>query len=358
MSQIKIHRFQPIVAKAFGIPAALIYQTILWRTQRASSGWVFVNLRQLEEEYRYLGRSTIWDGLERLRCGDRRHSSLLKRKPIGDAGYQYSTGLKVYPNDGAHAFNPAIAEELMAKGVTLAVALTAAVIYSNLRYWVLTRWKDLAGAAADSVPPEYSPDEANRLLYEGTADAAWHYGSIKVWAEQHSYTCRRVCEQAFAVLVKKNYLRKHDGRRGIHRWSLSKKRMHEQLCKWVDDNTLEIDSAYAGSTAHIPDQQRICRTDSAYTGLKHAFEPMDTSPNASSEVLSEAHIIKRKIRETTKASRYATSHPCGATKVFVKKDAFGNPRKRSYEKYDPNDWGEFEDWRVKRWQEESSSKPV
>ncbi len=249
----KIHRFQPVVAEAYGIPAALVYQTVLWRSGRARQGWVGLSVSELAEEYSYLGASTVCRALNALRCGTDEAASLIRRRTSFRGSYEYTADLTSNPNEGAHSLDPDILKALLrVRKTTLGEALAAAIIYSNLNYWILCQWKTLAETASKNLTSDFEggPDEINSFVYTSTMDKAWWRTSIKEWWRRRTYMSRRTCERGFKLLEEQKYLRKRCRKDGKHDWSLSCKQLKKEASKWCNARMLnEISDQMAGSAS-------------------------------------------------------------------------------------------------------------
>jgi hypothetical protein len=80
---LAIHRFNPAIAVDYGIPAALVFQSVRDRCQKSGLKGVLAPLSVLVSQHPYLGRSALYAGRTKLVHGTRTSQVLLLATQVG-----------------------------------------------------------------------------------------------------------------------------------------------------------------------------------------------------------------------------------------------------------------------------------
>lgn len=110
-----IHQLCPAIAKHYGIPASILYEHLRRRSEHSGLTWIVATLSSLEQQFPYLGRKGIRDGLDSLRKGTKTKPYLVRRRLVQGHGclYQYESLPPLDVSYGNwHTFDAAIAEQL------------------------------------------------------------------------------------------------------------------------------------------------------------------------------------------------------------------------------------------------------
>jgi hypothetical protein len=173
-----VHRFNPAVAHAYGIPAALVFQHISARCEKSGLGWAVATLNSLRRHYLYLGRTTLYHGLTALVRGTDRAPAMLRRRPVPDTAQLYQYG--PYPGTACsaselRAFNTSLAQQL---------GVFAALVYATLE------------CQSQCWNPTDVTDDAE-------------FRQVVGWChKRHSYLSKQTIRRAVNALLEQNLVRK------------------------------------------------------------------------------------------------------------------------------------------------------
>lgn len=150
VAPLAIHRFNPAIAVDYGIPAALVFQSVHDRCQKSGLKGVLAPLSVLVSQHPYLGRSALYAGRKKLVHGTRTSQVLLLREQ-SSWGYLYRpiSGDLYDSQRQSHLFDVTLATQV---GVVPALVYRTAQ-HVNMNSHLLDpvsaerrrRWKWLAG---------------------------------------------------------------------------------------------------------------------------------------------------------------------------------------------------------------------
>lgn len=141
----KLHLFDPVVAKTYGLNSAAVYQYLAWHTRKYGQ-WVG-RMESLLQTAPYLSRKELRGALHRLMgegC-----PKILKRRLEGGDRYHYVVLRRIRGNK-LHVFDPRMASKY---------GILTAVVYDNVLYWI-----NEAAITGEDEPSHYTtPAEAHKL---------------------------------------------------------------------------------------------------------------------------------------------------------------------------------------------------
>lgn len=195
------HEFDPRVADVYGINAALIFQHICYLAQ--GQNWVSLTLPALCKKYPYLGRDQVWRALKALtHPGPKTPPLVLRKGKERGNSHMYAP----IPKDGfcenPHKFSTNLANEL---------GVVPAIIYRNIRYWILKNWMDRADELYGRMKPEqfdYDVYAMKEFSYDNTRKAAAHFCTVDQWLEEHRYIGRSTVFSGFTCLLEEGLLKR------------------------------------------------------------------------------------------------------------------------------------------------------
>jgi len=214
-----IHQFCPIIAEKYGVNEAILFRHFCYCASLNPKGAVTKSISEIVSEYPYLGRHQVWAALQRLCTGTRKHASLIRRSALGQR-FVY----RPYTEDDTgryHTFSVELAEQL---------GILPSVVYSNIRFWIITRWKEAAEGQAEKLDPgdyDCNADLLNDDAFDLTRPKVYLTATMESWADRHRYAPVRSVRRAFGLLVEKDYLRKELNDRRQPVWRLPAKKMEE-----------------------------------------------------------------------------------------------------------------------------------
>ncbi len=195
------HEFDPNVAVVYGVNAALLFQHVCYLAQ--GQRWVSLTLPQLCEKYPYLGRKAIWLALQTLTHPGVKTPQLVLRKGE-DKGNSHMYA--PVPKDGfceiPHKFSTNLANEL---------GVVPAIIYRNIRYWILKNWMDRADDLYGRLRPEEFDHDVyamKEFSYDNTRKAAAHFSAAEEWTKHHCYVSLRSAFRGFSCLLEEGLLKR------------------------------------------------------------------------------------------------------------------------------------------------------
>jgi hypothetical protein len=142
----KLHLFDPVVAKAYGLNSAAVYQYLAWHCRKYGQ-WVG-RMDSLLQTAPYLSRYELRRALSRLLghgC-----PKILNRKPEGGDRYHYAMIQRIRCRK-FHAFDPRMATKY---------GILPAVIYDNVLYWI-----NEAANTGEDEPSHYTTPAQSQKLY-------------------------------------------------------------------------------------------------------------------------------------------------------------------------------------------------
>jgi hypothetical protein len=196
------HRFNPQIAKIYGLPAAIVFHYIWLRCDRRSGKFITLTVDDIAQRYPYLGRTTIWEALQRLVMPGK-NPGIVSRKIINGV-YHYG----IIPTDKEYVgykFDVNVATEL---------GIVPAIILASVGHWVKINWKQQAEKALCELYPEVTehyPTAYKEALVQ-TARGAAHTTTIEDWVTWHSYLSERTVRRGFLCLLKAGLLEKRTGK--------------------------------------------------------------------------------------------------------------------------------------------------
>jgi hypothetical protein len=233
------HEFNPTVAESHGVNAAIIFQYIAYRSRTTPGHWVSLTLGDICKQYPYLGNKQIRLALDRLvKPVSRRIVPLIFRKGSAKGvGFIYAPSCRDYRCDSPHTFNVQVARE---HGVA------AAVIYSNVGFWIRQNWIARSDEALKRLlPEEFDLDgmKMQEASFKITRNAAAHHGSIEKWAEAHPYISRRDAYRSFARLVQAGLLNRTHASDRTPIWTFPPQKRKHIISKMLDSMVLKNNRA-------------------------------------------------------------------------------------------------------------------
>lgn len=195
----QLHRFDPTVAKLYGLSSALIFHYLYLRCGNPRGTFVALSLDEIAANYPYLGRTTVSDALKRLTV----RGGAVKRKRIDGVNY-YCTNYHD-PAYRTYAFDVSVALE---HGVVPAIILT------NIRYWVKLNWKRKAEELLPTLYPKMIPDyvPAFQEALNATRKGAAFTTTVEGWGKHHEYLSSRTIRRGISCLLKAKLLKKRPGK--------------------------------------------------------------------------------------------------------------------------------------------------
>jgi hypothetical protein len=167
-----LHLFDPLVARTYGLEAAVVYQYIRWVCGRR--GQFSVTRKTLLERFPYIGRKSLINALALLLNPRRSFAPALLVRTSKNTNPTYmltpSARTEKYfkRKDKLHSFDPKMA---------LKYGIPAAIVHDDICRWI-SHNEDIDG---EEVPSE-------------------HFETPAQWASTHPYLPLRTVERAFTVL--------------------------------------------------------------------------------------------------------------------------------------------------------------
>jgi len=213
MTDYTPHRFNPLVAEVYSIPAALIFQFVSFCCDTQKVKFIPLTVDTLCKQYPYLTRITVWNALQKLIHPGKRTPALLARKKI-DKVYLYGP---IAPDEkfALHSFDVCVALE---HGVV------PAIILHNVGHWVKMNWKAKAEEAMNRLKRRDYEDDFDALLADAlvfTANAAAHTSTIEEWVARHRYVSYRTAVRGFSCLQRAGLLTYRRGQKAKPVWGLA-----------------------------------------------------------------------------------------------------------------------------------------
>jgi len=352
------HRFNPDIATVYGIPSALVYQYINFRSREqrrcGKSAWVDLTIDELCKQYPYFGRWQVWAALQNLIHPGKKTPPLILRKNIASI-FTYAPV----------AEDNSLALHIFDVRVAVKFGVVPAIIYQNVSYWITKNWKDKSELLyAMLKPDEFDFDDRamQEFAYNNTDRAAGHFNTIEGWVAKHPYVSHRTARRGFSCLQKAGWFGFRRIKRGKPMWFLTKKLMRDYVQNMLEKSDLENVAAKtkrveAKTECVAAKTKRVEANTQQEVGLTHsnvvacrAFgeavieEAVGDCQNkvtqafddfASRSASGSEHFVSRKeLTEIRKLNR--PNFP--AVKQKISTDAFGNPVKRKYtRKLTPDD---------------------
>lgn len=348
------HRFNPDIATVYGIPSALVYQYINFRSRNGKSKWVDLTIDELCKQYPYFGRWQVWSALQNLIHPGKKTPPLILRKNIANI-FTYAP---VAHDDSAvlHVFDVSVAKKFGA---------VPAIIFHNVGYWITKNWKDKADLLYRMLSPEefdFNDRAMQEFAYDHTFMAAGHFNTIEDWVAKHPYVSLRTARRGFSCLQKAGWFGFRRIKRGKPMWFFTKKLMRDYKHNMLEKSDLENVAAktkqveaktecLASKTKHV-EANTQCKQPSSLSRsatycafgeavIDEAVEDCGSKVRkafddfASRSASGSDHFVSRKeLTEIRKLNR--PNFP--AVKQKISTDAFGNPVKRKYtRKLTPDD---------------------
>lgn len=244
MTDYKPHRFNPLIAKVYSLPAAIIFHYIWVRCGCGSGKFVTLTVDELAAQYPYIGRTAIWEALQLLVMPGK-NPGIVSRKIVNGV-YHYG----IIPTDKAYdtyKFDVRVATEL---------GIVPAIILASIGYWVKMNWKQKAEEAVRKLDPNQFTDhrsmfeEALVLTFRGAA----HTTTMEDWLTRHSYTSERTVRRGFSCLLKAGFLEKRPGKQHKTIYTLSRKLLVEYADKLL--SLSEMDNSAAKSECRPAKSER------------------------------------------------------------------------------------------------------
>lgn len=292
------HRFIPQVAEIYGIPAALIYQYIQYRSERMTTRWVDLTLEHVCKQYPYFGRNQVWAAMQKLIHSGKKTPSLVLRKQVGGA-YLYAPIAKNNCTS-LHTFDVRIA---MKAGVV------AAVIYHNIGFWIKRNWMQKAETLYEHLNPAEFDDcdtMMQRFAYQHTRKAAAHHGTVAEWVKHHAYIPQRSAERGFSCLLKLGLLKAAPTSRRKPLWYLPRKLLAEFENEMLSKSHLENDTAKTKCSPPKSKTHRQNLTRAAKT--KRQIESRGLAADGYSAVV-EADVVEAVLRIEKPLEDHYTAFP-------------------------------------------------
>jgi hypothetical protein len=206
---MKAHSFSPGIAEAYGLRAAVIFQYIQYRWQKAATEkknyliyerryWCPIRLEDFRRQYSYLGPKATRNAIRRLLKGHKGNPPMLRR--IRNCFYAVTGDID--NGRGRHKFDPEIAERC---------GIVEAILVHNLWYWChhnFDQAKIWIEGAQNAEDYDYDNDKASEAAIKKGLEKAWHYVSAEKLLEQHPYVSRATIFRALQHLQKTGILRK------------------------------------------------------------------------------------------------------------------------------------------------------
>jgi hypothetical protein len=353
------HRFNPDIATVYGIPSALVYQYINFRSREqrrcGKSAWVDFTIDELCKQYPYFGRKQVWSALQNLIHPGKKTPQLILRKNVANI-FTYAP---VAEDDSLalHFFDVKVAVKF---------GVVPAIIYQNVGYWITKNWKDKAELLYRMLKPEkfaFDDRAMQEFAYDNTSMAAGHFETITEWVtKRRPYLSQRTARRGFSCLQKAGWFGFRRIKRGKPMWFLTKKLMNDYVQKMLEKSDLEnvaakrkqveakkeclaakrkcVESNRKQEPALSHSNVVTCRAfgeavieeavEDCGSKVRKAFDDFASRSASGSE-----HFVSRKeLTEIRKLNR--PNFP--AVKQKISTDAFGNPVKRKYtRKLTPDD---------------------
>jgi len=234
----KPHRFNPSIAEIYGIPAALIFQYIWFRSVKMAEGkWVTLSLEDIYKQYPYLGKKQVWLALQKLVNSHRKTPALVCRKPA-DEGYGYR-----YAPISRDAGNKFISFDTH---IAAQHGIVPAIIHANIAYWVRDNWREKAERLYEYLDPakfDYDDLQLQYFAFDHTRKAAAHYVSVKKWAKLNPYISERTTKRGFASLLAAGLLKILHTRSRIPLWIVQEKLLRSYMRERLNGSDLENERA-------------------------------------------------------------------------------------------------------------------
>lgn len=261
------HRFNPEIASLYGIPAALVYQYLWYRSVKMAEGrFVAVGLDAICKQYPYLGRKQVRLALSKLVHPGNQTPALIARKRTEAAStFQYAP-ISREAGERFVRFDSQIATQH---------GIVAALIHDHVAFRVRDRWREKAQMLYEELDPaqfDYQDDQMQCFAYTNTRKAAVHRISAKKWARLNPYVPVRTVERGFSSLLKAGLLRKPCPESRTSTWYVRPVLLNTFMRQALDDNGLQTPTA---KRALLPPKGHSCRQNDTLTA-KRALESNST----------------------------------------------------------------------------------
>ena len=284
------HRFDPIVATCYGVPAALVYNYIAFRVKYQLNEFIVITLPEFYARYPYMGEKQVRLALETLTRPGKRAPALINRQYDGGCySYALTANVVLKPKEG-HKFDPVLATKL---------GIIPAVIYENVSYWVKRNWDIAYDKAVTNIDPanfDFDQRKLDAFVYTATRTKAYHTGSIVDWMKLHTYTSFATAKRGFALLLKKKLLMVTHGRRLKPVWELPEKQVAAHMSFCVNGKDLEIRSA--NKTA-CPPKSQLARQKDSISAKKAGKQHLKSRTAEAYSAFVEALIDEASVDEAT-----------------------------------------------------------
>ena len=221
------HTFNPILAKNFGINAALIFQYIATRSahSKAPDKFVRLTLPDFKMQYPYMGEWEIRSAIKKLTMPASRPSSTnhgksapaIVHQRVESDGYSYAPSCHDLMGATKHKFDKLLATQ---------IGVIPAIIYSNVSYWIKYNWDVAFNEVYQKVDPaSFDDDDHSVRVFAAnyTKPKAAHHGTVKAWLKLHPYITLSTAERGFRQLVETGLLKVTHTTRKIPVWELALK---------------------------------------------------------------------------------------------------------------------------------------
>ena len=260
------HRFSPLIAKVYSLPAAIIFHYIWLRCGRGSGSYTALTVDELAAQYPYLSRTAIWEALQLL-VMPRKTPAVVSRSVVNGV-YHYG----IIPHDkdySTYLFDACRATEL---------GTVPAIILASIGYWVQTNWKEKAEQAVYLLKEAEFAD--HRALYKEalarTFRGAAHTTTIDAWVTRHSYISARTARRGFSCLLKADLLQKRPGKQHKTIYTLSRKLLVDYANKLL--KLSEIENSAAKSEYRPANSERFAAKSEQEQGLSDCAKEQYVTP--------------------------------------------------------------------------------
>jgi len=353
------HRFNPDIATVYGIPSALVYQYINFRSREqrrcGKSAWVDLTLDELCKQYPYFGRWQVWSALQNLIYPGKKTPQLVLRKNIANI-FTYAPV----------AEDNTLALHFFDVKVAVKFGVVPAIIFQNVGYWITKNWKDKADLLYRMLKPEefdFDDRAMQEFAFEHTRMSAGHFETIEEWVTEHRpYLSQRTARRGFSCLQKAGWFGFRRIKRGKPMWFFTHKLMNDYMQKMLEKSDLEN---VASKTKQVEAKTQCLASKTECVEAKTKQESgLTRSPKVTYYAFGEAAIDEAvEVRESQVRKAlddFASRSPSGdehfvsrkelsqirklnrpnlpALKQKIATDAFGHPVKRKYtRKLTPDD---------------------
>lgn len=280
----KPHWFNPSIAESYGIPAALIFQYIWFRSVNMADGkWVTLSLEDFYKQYPYLGQKQVWLALQKLVNSHRKTPALVCRKPA-DEGYSYR-----YAPISRDAGNKFISFDTR---IAAQHGIVPAIIHANIAYWVRDNWRAKAERLYEYLDPakfDYDDLQLQSFAFDHTRKAAAHYVSVKKWAKLNRYISERTAKRGFSSLLTAGLLKKLRTRNRIPLWIVQEKLLHSFMRERLNGSDLENERAKRKKCG--PKSRSAGQDAKVRAKMGEVFPPTDSASSGNESVV-EAGIVE------------------------------------------------------------------